>query len=65
MTSSSEAVARLVPTSRVTPPIATYAADPRMMDPALLTALFGGYGLLREQGPVVHGRFVTVPLRGP
>ncbi|AZS73242.1 cytochrome P450 [Streptomyces lydicus] len=28
------------------------------MDPALLADPFGGYGALREQGPVVRGRFV-------
>jgi cytochrome P450 len=28
------------------------------MDPALITDPFGGYGALREQGPVVRGRFM-------
>ncbi|MFF0034015.1 cytochrome P450 [Streptomyces avermitilis] len=37
---------------------ATCPAGPHMMDPALLTDPFGGYGRLREQAPVVHGRFV-------
>lgn len=31
---------------------------PHMMDPDLLKDPFGGYGRLREQGPVVRGRFV-------
>ncbi|MFE9775389.1 cytochrome P450 [Streptomyces sp. NPDC005931] len=33
-------------------------AGPHMMDPDLLADPFGGYGRLREQGPVVRGRFV-------
>ncbi|MEV6046142.1 cytochrome P450 family protein [Streptomyces xanthochromogenes] len=33
-------------------------AGPHMMDPDLLRDPFGGYGRLREQDPVVHGRFV-------
>ncbi|MEU6060702.1 cytochrome P450 [Streptomyces sp. NPDC047097] len=31
---------------------------PHMMDPPLLADPFGGYGRLREQAPVVRGRFV-------
>ncbi|MFF3324041.1 cytochrome P450 [Streptomyces sp. NPDC002889] len=37
---------------------ATCPAGPHMMDPALLADPFGGYGRLREQAPVVRGRFV-------
>ncbi|MFJ5646234.1 cytochrome P450 [Streptomyces sp. NPDC093223] len=33
-------------------------AGPHMMDPELLADPFGEYGRLREQGPVVRGRFV-------
>ncbi|WP_237538968.1 MULTISPECIES: cytochrome P450 [unclassified Streptomyces] len=34
------------------------ARGPHMMDPELLADPFAGYGRLREQGPVVRGRFV-------
>lgn len=37
---------------------ATCPAGPHMMDPDLLADPFSGYGQLREQSPVVRGRFV-------
>ncbi len=39
-------------------PAARCPAGPHMTDPELLRDPFGGYGRLREQGPVVGGRFV-------
>ncbi|MGY5124067.1 cytochrome P450 family protein [Streptomyces nigrescens] len=38
--------------------VGKHPGEPNVMDPALLTDPFGGYGALREQGPVVRGRFV-------
>ncbi|MGW7089025.1 hypothetical protein ACWGH2_36775 [Streptomyces sp. NPDC054871] len=39
-------------------------AGPHLMDPDLLADPFGGYGRLRERGPVVRGRFVDgTPVR--
>ncbi|MEU8681071.1 cytochrome P450 [Streptomyces sp. NPDC048611] len=38
--------------------VGKHPGEPNMMDPALLTDPFGGYGALREQGPVVRGRFM-------
>ncbi|WP_246102522.1 cytochrome P450 family protein [Streptomyces piniterrae] len=36
--------------------VGKHPGEPNVMDPALLTDPFGGYGKLREQGPVVRGR---------
>ncbi|MCF3146528.1 cytochrome P450 family protein [Streptomyces platensis] len=38
--------------------IGKHPGEPNVMDPALITDPFGGYGALREQGPVVRGRFM-------
>ncbi|MCR8578057.1 cytochrome P450 family protein [Streptomyces sp. Isolate_219] len=38
--------------------VGKHPGEPNVMDPALLADPFGGYGALREQGPVVRGRFV-------
>lgn len=49
------------PTSHEAPPTEPRArcpVGPHMMDPDLLGDPFGGYGRLREQAPVVGGRFV-------
>ncbi|MFC9325851.1 cytochrome P450 [Kitasatospora sp. NPDC057015] len=35
---------------------AAHPGEPALMDPALLADPFGGYGRLREQGPIVRGR---------
>ncbi|MEU8918233.1 MULTISPECIES: cytochrome P450 family protein [Streptomyces] len=38
--------------------VGKHPGEPNVMDPALIADPFGGYGALREQGPVVRGRFV-------
>ncbi|MFE6689109.1 cytochrome P450 [Streptomyces sp. NPDC057743] len=38
--------------------VGKHPGEPNVMEPALLTDPFTGYGELREQGPVVRGRFV-------
>lgn len=38
--------------------VGKHPGEPNVMDPALITDPFGGYGALREQGPVVRGRFM-------
>ncbi|MEK2476056.1 cytochrome P450 family protein [Streptomyces noursei] len=38
--------------------IGKHPGEPNVMEPALLADPFTGYGELREQGPVVRGRFV-------
>ncbi|MER7985476.1 cytochrome P450 [Streptomyces noursei] len=38
--------------------VGKHPGEPNVMEPALLTDPFAGYGALREQGPVVRGRFV-------
>ncbi|MYT27256.1 MULTISPECIES: cytochrome P450 [unclassified Streptomyces] len=38
--------------------VGKHPGEPNMMEPALLTDPFTGYGELRERGPVVRGRFV-------
>ncbi|MFJ9466098.1 cytochrome P450 family protein [Streptomyces caniferus] len=38
--------------------VGKHPGEPNVMDPALLTDPFTGYGALREQGPVVRGRFM-------
>ncbi|MFC5723822.1 cytochrome P450 [Streptomyces gamaensis] len=49
-------------TETATSPLSEYVGkhpgEPNVMDPALLTDPFTGYGALREQGPVVRGRFL-------
>ncbi|MFE4018140.1 cytochrome P450 [Streptomyces sp. NPDC059101] len=37
--------------------VGKHPGEPNVMEPALLTDPFTGYGELREQGPVVRGRF--------
>ncbi|MEU5210314.1 cytochrome P450 [Streptomyces sp. NPDC020742] len=37
--------------------VGKHPGEPHVMDPALISDPFGGYGALREQGPVVRGRF--------
>ncbi|MGW3152008.1 cytochrome P450 family protein [Streptomyces sp. NPDC001177] len=46
------------PDARPTGQDAACPAGPHMMDPELLADPFAGYGRLREQDPVVRGRFV-------
>lgn len=38
--------------------VGKHPGEPHVMDPELITDPFGGYGALREQGPVVRGRFM-------
>ncbi|MFI2263053.1 cytochrome P450 [Streptomyces tubercidicus] len=38
--------------------VGKHPGEPNVMDPALITDPFGGYGALREQGPVLRGRFM-------
>nr|AAT45264.1 cytochrome P450 monooxygenase CYP107Z6 [Streptomyces sp. I-1525] len=38
--------------------IGKHPGEPNVMEPALINDPFGGYGALREQGPVVRGRFM-------
>ncbi|MCX5446061.1 cytochrome P450 [Streptomyces sp. SID8375] len=38
--------------------VGKHPGEPNVMDPALIADPFGGYGALREQGPVVRGRFM-------
>ncbi|WP_328689071.1 cytochrome P450 [Streptomyces caniferus] len=38
--------------------VGKHPGEPNVMDPALITDPFTGYGALREQGPVVRGRFM-------
>ncbi|MEU3710949.1 cytochrome P450 family protein [Streptomyces catenulae] len=38
--------------------VGKHPGEPNVMDPTLLTDPFSGYGALREQGPVVRGRFL-------
>ncbi|MFF9478644.1 cytochrome P450 [Streptomyces sp. NPDC014733] len=38
--------------------VGKHPGELNVMDPTLLTDPFGGYGALREQGPVVRGRFL-------
>ncbi|KUL55465.1 cytochrome [Streptomyces sp. NRRL F-4489] len=38
--------------------VGKHPGEPNVMEPALLTDPFTGYGELREQGPVVRGRFL-------
>ncbi|MGW3011239.1 cytochrome P450 family protein [Streptomyces sp. NPDC001219] len=38
--------------------VGKHPGEPNVMDPELITDPFGGYGALREQGPVVRGRFM-------
>ncbi|MEU6325836.1 cytochrome P450 [Streptomyces sp. NPDC047049] len=47
-----------LPTSPFAAHIGKHPGEPNVMDPALLTDPFAGYGALREQGPVVRGRFM-------
>ncbi|SEB88492.1 hypothetical protein SAMN05428945_1435 [Streptomyces sp. 2224.1] len=47
-----------LPTSPFAAHVGKHPGEPNVMDPALLTDPFAGYGALREQGPVVRGRFM-------
>ncbi|MGW7485729.1 cytochrome P450 family protein [Streptomyces sp. NPDC054786] len=47
-----------LPTSPFAAHVGKHPGEPNVMDPALLTDPFTGYGALREQGPVVRGRFM-------
>ncbi|MEU8780840.1 cytochrome P450 [Streptomyces sp. NPDC048637] len=38
--------------------IGKHPGEPNVMEPALITDPFGGYGALREKGPVIRGRFM-------
>ncbi|MFD5397462.1 cytochrome P450 [Streptomyces sp. NPDC127097] len=38
--------------------VGKHPGEPNVMDPALISDPFGGYGALREQGPVLRGRFM-------
>ncbi|MFK0296137.1 cytochrome P450 [Streptomyces sp. NPDC090442] len=38
--------------------VGKHPGEPNVLEPALLTDPFTGYGELREQGPVIRGRFV-------
>ncbi|MFG2489915.1 cytochrome P450 [Streptomyces caniferus] len=38
--------------------VGKHPGEPNVMEPALITDPFTGYGALREQGPVVRGRFI-------
>ncbi|MFG2223244.1 cytochrome P450 [Streptomyces sp. NPDC048644] len=46
------------PSAMLTTHVGKHPGEPNVMDPALITDPFRGYGALREQGPVVRGRFV-------
>ncbi|MFF4605787.1 cytochrome P450 [Streptomyces sp. NPDC001339] len=43
--------------SPLTEHVGKHPDEPNMMDPSLLNDPFTGYGRLREQGPIVRGRF--------
>ncbi|MFH8573536.1 cytochrome P450 [Streptomyces sp. NPDC017993] len=45
------------PTNPFTEHVGKHPGEPNVMEPALLADPFSGYGTLREQGPVVRGRF--------
>lgn len=47
-----------LPTSPFAAHVGKHPGEPNVMDPALITDPFAGYGALREQGPVVRGRFM-------
>ncbi|MEU9118431.1 cytochrome P450 [Streptomyces sp. NPDC048506] len=47
-----------VPRSPFTEHVGKHPGEPNVMDPTLINDPFTGYGALREQGPVVRGRFV-------
>ncbi|MFG2529236.1 cytochrome P450 [Streptomyces sp. NPDC048516] len=46
------------PTSPFAAHVGKHPGEPNVMDPALINDPFAGYGALREQGPVVRGRFM-------
>ncbi|MBZ4016406.1 cytochrome P450 family protein [Streptomyces purpurogeneiscleroticus] len=46
------------PASPITAHVGKHPGEPNVADPAFLADPFSGYGALREQGPVVRGRFV-------
>ncbi|MEU6113263.1 cytochrome P450 [Streptomyces sp. NPDC047117] len=46
------------PSSPLAAHIGKHPGEPNVADPEILADPFGGYGALREQGPVVRGRFV-------
>ncbi|MEU9116881.1 cytochrome P450 [Streptomyces sp. NPDC048483] len=45
------------PTSALSAHVGKHPGEPNVMDPALIADPVTGYGALREQGPVVRGRF--------
>ncbi|MFD8544932.1 cytochrome P450 [Streptomyces sp. NPDC059649] len=47
-----------LPRSPLTAHVGKHPGEPHVMDPALVSDPYGGYGELREQGPVVRGRFM-------
>nr|ABR68640.1 Ema-V4a [synthetic construct] len=46
------------PSNTFTEHVGKHPGEPNVMDPALIGDPFAGYGALREQGPVVRGRFM-------
>ncbi|MGW2403415.1 cytochrome P450 family protein [Streptomyces sp. NPDC001739] len=47
-----------LPRSPLTAHVGKHPGEPQLMDPALISDPYGGYGALRERGPVVRGRFM-------
>ncbi|WP_030801392.1 cytochrome P450 family protein [Streptomyces sp. NRRL S-337] len=47
-----------LPRSPLAAHVGKHPGEPQLMDPALVSDPYGGYGALREQGPVVRGRFM-------
>ncbi|GAB7032010.1 cytochrome P450 [Streptomyces sp. NPDC021749] len=47
-----------LPRSPLTAHAGKHPGEPHVMDPALISDPYGGYGGLREHGPVVRGRFM-------
>ncbi|MGW1835939.1 cytochrome P450 family protein [Streptomyces sp. NPDC002067] len=49
---------RLTAPAALTAHVGKHPGEPNVMEPALLYDPFGGYGALREKGPVLPGRFL-------